>query len=285
MPRESFQAQHCAALPPVSPNVYSDGGVCNPTSKHWAVGSFGVFWPLRTHQNQPFSQLEDDFAHTAFSAKGGELWGTLSTPACSSTRAEIVAAILAIAANGPVHLATDSNAFLVKARKLKSQILRNMDPPKWTNHCDGDLWQVYWDLVVHKGPHSLAMSKVKGHAKQHHIDAGLSTPRDQEGNDMADSLATRAHLLREEELGQTVNYFAHRANQYVDLVANIHGFLISMHKAIQMERKKRDQELHPLGTKRLLPVSNKLFYAEGLAPVTIGVVPLQQKTIDFLPDF
>ena len=35
---------------------------------------------------------------------------------CSSTRTELAAAIIALVANGPVHIGTDSQAFLEKAQ-------------------------------------------------------------------------------------------------------------------------------------------------------------------------
>ena len=81
------------------------------------MGSFGVFWPNRDSFTHPANHIESSYTHFAFCTEGLDLWGTLDTPACSSTRAELIAGIVAICADGPVHIASDSKAFIDGARK------------------------------------------------------------------------------------------------------------------------------------------------------------------------
>ena len=69
----------------------------------------------------------------------------------SSTRAEIAGGIAALLQPFPVHIGTDSEAFLCKA----TQILENpeLQPRKlFQMQCDGDVWQTFPQLVVDTGP-------------------------------------------------------------------------------------------------------------------------------------
>ena len=62
--------------------------------------------------------------------------------------------------------------------------------------------------VVAKTPTSIAASKVKGHAQQNHIEAGLSTPEQKQGNDNADATADTGMKLFEPEHTVTLAYFS-----------------------------------------------------------------------------
>ena len=106
----------CNDTAPETPNCYSDGGASNPQSPTWSLGSFGVHWPGRLPADHPFNEVERSFATCSFSSQGANLQGCMDTPACSSTRAELVAGILSLCADGPVHFASDSGAFLSRAR-------------------------------------------------------------------------------------------------------------------------------------------------------------------------
>ena len=88
---------------------------------------------------------------------GSMFAGTLVGQFGSSTRAEIAGGIAALLQPIPVHIGTDSEAFLVKA----SQIIANpvVHPRKpFALQRDGDLWQVFAQLVKDRGPNSIAIS-------------------------------------------------------------------------------------------------------------------------------
>ena len=55
-----------------------------------------------------------------------------------------------------------------------------------------DLWARMEDAVKAAGEGNVSIRWTEGHAEQQHIDAGVSTPMDKDGNDGADALATRA---------------------------------------------------------------------------------------------
>ena len=85
----------CNDGPPDMPNVYSDGGVTNPDSPTWATGSFGIFWPDRNLNTHGLTGIESDYAYHHEATDGMELWGNMHSPACSSTRAELMGVIIA----------------------------------------------------------------------------------------------------------------------------------------------------------------------------------------------
>lgn len=88
----------------------------NPTKPSSALG---VWWPGTTSGSQnehlrrlPLSDSERQLAHYKQRESGLELYTKIGGHAVSSTRTELAAAITALSAHGPVHLASDSNAFV-----------------------------------------------------------------------------------------------------------------------------------------------------------------------------
>ena len=89
----------------------------------------------------------------------------------SSTRAEIAGGIAALLQPIPVHIGTDSEAFVSKA----SQILVDPEtqPRKpFALQRDGDLWQIFSQLVSDTGSNSTAISWRKAHATLHAVASG-----------------------------------------------------------------------------------------------------------------
>ena len=54
---------------------------------------------------------------------------------------------------------------------------------------DGDLWEVFTELVRTRGPQTVFITKVKGHATQEMVDEGKVQEGDMRGNGMADKAA------------------------------------------------------------------------------------------------
>ena len=70
---------------------------------------------------------------------------------------------------------------------------------------NGDLWQAFLDAATARGPTTLAVKWVKGHAKQEHIDQGLLTQAEAHGNKNADLVAdegVRMHPMGAMELAK-----------------------------------------------------------------------------------
>ena len=55
---------------------------------------------------------------------------------------------------------------------------------------DGDLWEIFARAVNARGPWSIAVTKVKGHATAEEVENGKVQEEDKKGNDKADDAAT-----------------------------------------------------------------------------------------------
>ncbi len=53
-------------------------------------------------------------------------------------------------------------------RRDKRKVLKK----HWELQSDGDLWAKYWETLRERGWRSVKISKVKGHAKEEHIERG-----------------------------------------------------------------------------------------------------------------
>jgi ribonuclease HI len=269
----------CNEIPPPEPNVYSDGGVINPTSRAWAAGSFGVFWPNRALSLCSLNSVERDFAKHKEDPEGLCLWGNLHTPACSSTRAELVAAILAIAADGPIHLASDSKACISKARFYAQRIKHKHPQPCWANVTDGDLWAILWQVLADKSPSSVCFRKVKGHSTQEHVALGVISARDRDGNAKADELATLAQSTCDQMVGQLSTFFAERHKAYTQLVIKVHDFLLHMFRSIDRVRAEH-MKAHQIqgGKLKKMAIEPSLPFPYSDESVSLDILALDSQT-------
>ena len=217
---------------PVSPNVWSDGGVKSPTNHLWALGSFGVTWPYRSLTAHPFSASENEYAFNQSGPAGLDLWGPIPGYRCSSTRAELMGGIASLMAPGPIHLGVDSQAFLNKAVQLLNAasnlsvvdvFLGHVFKP-WPLQRDGDLWRIFWNLLLAKGPHAVRFSKVKGHATAADVAAGISTATDRMHNSRADDLVHRGVKANIEGLAELGSLLGKHQQVYAELMRIIHDF-------------------------------------------------------------
>ncbi len=107
-------------------NVYTDGSWINPLEQYLGLGGAGVWWPNRhpTHYHR-LSQAECELAHYQAMKGGLMLYTPLGGYSGSSTRTELAAAIIALMANGPIHIGIDSQAFLDKASWILGYLKAN----------------------------------------------------------------------------------------------------------------------------------------------------------------
>jgi hypothetical protein len=107
---------------------------------------------------------------------------------------------MAMVADGPVHMGTDSLAFIKKGEKIiehlrdqeevktktedgtmllggkTSRLHREMPwKGKWTSIKDGDLWKSFADIVRAKGATYVKLLKVKAHSSKEDVEEGRTT--------------------------------------------------------------------------------------------------------------
>ena len=157
----------CRENAPDDINVYSDGACTNPTRTQFSLIGAGVWWERRSLIEHPLSQAEQELGYVEHRDDGIMLISTLAGFGSSSTRAEIAAGIIAMAADGPIHIGTDSRAFLLKAQTIQKLVAASRPPRRplsTTANCD--LWEHFYQNLKAKGAHALRISKVKRKATQ-----------------------------------------------------------------------------------------------------------------------
>ncbi len=223
----------CYRPAPVDINVYTDGSWVNPLQQYLGLGGAGVWWPGRNIAECHFiSQAEDALAYSQQYPTGLMLYTPIGGFAGSSTRTELAAAIVAICANGPVHIGTDSQAFLDRAVWILKH-LRNKTKHKtnWRTTPDGDLWQHFELAAGEKGWKSFRITKVQGHATDHQVAQGNVRACDKIGNDQADKAADIAVQTHGEGVVSVARILHQRHGKYTKFMQQVarhivEGYLI-----------------------------------------------------------
>eukprot|EP00973_Karenia_brevis_P081031 11239046-Karenia_brevis.AAC.1 len=101
---------------------------------------------------------------------GLEVFGPLYGTSTSSSRPELLAAIFALLAPQPLHIGIDNLGVVRTANKLLDRMLspHPRQSPAFCIMADGDLWNIFWGVAMKRGPRSIKISKVKGHADIKH---------------------------------------------------------------------------------------------------------------------
>ncbi len=145
----------------------------------------------------------------------------------SSNRTELAAAIIALSANGPIHIGTDSQAFLDRARWILMQLRKGKQHrTNWQTTSDGDLWQHFELAARAKGWKSIRITKVKGHATQQQVADGAIRDCDKVGNDQADSAADIAVQAHGEDVVRVARILHHRHYLYTRFMQRVAKHII-----------------------------------------------------------
>ena len=174
----------CELNAPDQINVYTDGSWLFPLKQFLGLGGAGVWWPKRTiirnealdNTYHPLSDAEDDLAYCEQGEDGLRIYTKIGGYAGSSTRTELAAGIVALSAHGPVHIGSDSRAFVDTANRYIKLINKKHEVKRpWKLVSDGDLWEHFDKAVQAKGAHSVKITWVEGHATDQHVAEGISS--------------------------------------------------------------------------------------------------------------
>ena len=111
-------------------NVYSDGSLINTKTNRFSLAGAGVWWPMRHKREYELSDAEFYLGKDIQEEEGLSLHAAITGFGGSSTRAEIAAGIICAAASGPVHIGSDSQSFITKARDIIHLIKCGKQNPK-----------------------------------------------------------------------------------------------------------------------------------------------------------
>ena len=249
----------CTMPAPDDINVFSDGSWLHPSKIFLGMGGAGVWWPGRTTVKddgekiyKPLSNEEKELAFCQLSPEGLRLYTKIGGYNGHSTRTELAAGIIAICAYGPVHIGSDSKAFVDAANGYLRQIARGKKPNKpWKTVSDGDLWEHFWLAATAKDAKAIKISWVKGHATSQHVEQGVTTDANRKGNHKADEAAEAGNQIHGAELIRVANFMHLRLNQYQTFFNKvvvhiteaylIHRKLIDDKEAI--DKAKRDKDV------------------------------------------
>jgi hypothetical protein len=227
---------------PEEPNLYTDGGVKNPTNQHFAIAGFGLWWPKQKEvAPNPYLQAKVEEHGTA-------MWAGLRGNSVSSTRTELAAIVVACMWPIALHIGTDSLAVVRKAGYLIRTAAKWNDSPglpahtrrnpcgrPWSMQPDGDLWHQFWNATLARGPQAIKISKVKGHSTDKDISEGKTTEHDRKGNDEADKAATSGTEAVMDGLVALAMWVQDRHASYCKFMHRVHTVIIAVHKAEKNE--------------------------------------------------
>ena len=119
------------------------------------------------------------------------VYGTCPDWSPSSLRAELWALLMVLRhALPPITIWVDNDSVVKGFKKGKAWCVCSRRPA-------ADLWDKIWAKVADLGEQGIAVKKVRGHASQADVDAGLATLLRKTGNDHADHFAKRGSALSE----------------------------------------------------------------------------------------
>ena len=88
-------------------------------------------------------------------------------------------------------------------------------------HNDGDLWEQFHEALISKNPQAVKLVWTKGHAKQIHIDKGITNIQNKAGNDKADSNAEQGHQLHHKTLRDACKWLSNRHKAYTKFMKSV----------------------------------------------------------------
>ena len=175
----------------------------------------------------------------------------------SSTRTELAAAIVTMAAHGLIHLASDSQAFVKAGNALMVKIAKNKDHRiKWKMHNDGDLWEQFHNSLKSKTTQAVKIVWTKGHAKQIHIDKGITNIRNKSGNDKADQNADEGTQLHHKTLRDATKWLANRHQAYTKFMKKVAIHIIEAYIIHKQLADMADEEKEKVTTEFSMTHSN-----------------------------
>ena len=105
---------------------------------------------------------------------------------------------------------------------------------------DGDLWQGFMKMVKAKGPWTVWLSKVKGHATSEQVESGEVRPEDKAGNDVSDIVAGKGSKDEQKYIAEVAKLYSERNGEYQSFIQRVQSFLINIKKEETKSREERN---------------------------------------------
>ena len=92
------------------------------------------------------------------------------------------------------------------------------------------MWENFAELVRERGPESVVITKVKGHATQQMVDEGKVEKDEKEGNDQADEAAEAGATKSQGRVQTFAETYSWRHGQYRKLMTRIQQYIVACEK-------------------------------------------------------
>ena len=214
----------------------------------------------------PLSVAEQAIAWEKQDEDGVRLYAKIGGYSGSSTRTEIAAGIIAACANGPVHIGSDSEVFVLKAKCIIESIQKGCECKcNWKLMSDGDLLEHFYEVVKAKGAQAIRITWVKGHATDQHVEKGITTDKNKVGNQIADEVADLGTALHGKQVMSAAKRMSSRHNQYPQLMKDISQHTIEAYRIhrILTEHNEKLEEIAKAETERNKVTYEPLSYPES----------------------
>ena len=100
-------------------------------------------------------------------------------------------------------------------------------------------------MMEAKGPESINMIKVRGHATSNMVREGKANAEDKQGNDKADQAASKGSKDEQRRLYAMTGFFAERHEAYRKFMGRVQTFLIAMQRAGKEAWENKEKESKP----------------------------------------
>ena len=149
---------------------------------------------------------------------------------------------------------------------------------KWAQMKDGDLWEVFADIASQRGPWSVTITKVKGHATQEMVDEGKVDEEEKKSNDGSDEAADLGATESQGRVAKFASLYSWRHQLYRQRMTRVQKYVVGLKKEDRRLREEDEKERDPFEKKegRKVKVEKQLRYAE----TNDEVVQMKMKMIE-----
>ena len=226
-----------------------------PSSGHFSTMTFGIWSPgsLSVLSEQELT-IAKQLSLPDAAGPGYFLAGSVPGQRGSSTRAELAGGIVALLQPRPIHIGTDSEAFLTRALEIIESPLISPRKP-FALQKDGDLWHLFTKLVTERGPSSVNISWSKAHVSLHAIASGQVASEHAVANSFADWAAAQANkALNRQPLIDFFAYLHEKRDAFINLLVDINLLVLRVLDADRdLRTQARNSSASMLGINRSKP--------------------------------
>ena len=228
-PPDGYDPATVSCIVPDSPNVWTDGslildkvaGISSSGAGFFADHS-ATFWDVCT-----WGQV--DHLHSVGNFPACRGFCSVPGPYQSVQRAEMWGVILALQSSGAVHLGVDN---LGVVRHVGRLLDGRPGSVPFELLKDGDLLLLIDRMIRRRGPDTVRVSKVKGHADEVMVRSGQVREVDRFGNNAADDAAIFGRRRVSNALIDARRNLSGVCNRWYPVLRDLHRFFIAISRAV-----------------------------------------------------